>query len=432
VAQTENIISRPKPFTLMGEHSVRCTGCGDLLPPCSLRCSKDDGLPRAEYIQRRIVPRDLPGIWRFIDWLPVREPLKGTGGGAVSYKSSGLARELGLENLLISFSGYWPEIGATLRGCSFKDLEAAPTMRRLVENGGGIMVVASAGNTARSFAQVANAANLPLVLVVPKESLHRLWAIDGEGPICLVAVEGDYNQAIVLGESISSEEGFQAEGGARNIARRDGMGTVMLEAVLRAGKLPHHYFQAVGSGTGGIAAWEASMRLLADGRFGERLPRLHLAQNLPCAPIHSAWMDLEGPKSTCPRGMYDDVLFNRHPPYAIPGGVAEALQSTNGAVYGVGNEEAKAAEVLFQEAEGIDILPAAAVAVAALIQARRAGRIGDRDHVLLNITGGGISRLKEDFTMNYITNDMTVHHGDSAEAVVAKIREILRGRGICC
>ena len=88
---------------------------------------------------------------------------------------------------------------------------------------------------------------------------------------------------------MQSRPGFAAEGGARNIARRDGMGTVMLDAALKLERIPDHYFQAVGSGTGGISAWEAALRLRADGRFGSILSRLHLAQNLPNAPIYCAW-----------------------------------------------------------------------------------------------------------------------------------------------
>ena len=76
-----------------------------------------------------------------------------------------------------------------------------------------------------------------------------------------------------------------SEGGARNIARRDGMGTVMLDAALTIGKMPDHYFQAVGSGTGGISVWEAAIRLRADGRFGQKIPKLQLAQNLPFVPM---------------------------------------------------------------------------------------------------------------------------------------------------
>ncbi len=99
-------------------------------------------------------------------------------GAPVTYKSRGLAEELGLENLYISFNGYWPERGAKMPTCSFKDLEAAPTMQRLQERGDQpTLVVASAGNTARAFAHVASLTGQPLVLFVPEKALARMWTI---------------------------------------------------------------------------------------------------------------------------------------------------------------------------------------------------------------------------------------------------------------
>jgi cysteate synthase len=192
------------------------------------------------------------------------------------------------------------------------------------------------------------------------------------------------------------------EGGARNIARRDGMGTVMLDAAFRIKRMPDHYFQAVASGTGAIAAWEAFLRLLGDGRFGRRLPRLHLSQNLPFAPMHSAWkagrreivesLDMPDPKDLI-REMYDDVLSNREPPYSVCGGVYDALSSTDGITYGITNDEAMKAEKLFESHEGIDVLPSAGVAVASLVKAIADEKLGQRDYILLNITGGGKKRL---------------------------------------
>jgi cysteate synthase len=148
------------------------------------------------------------------------------------------------------------------------------------------MVVASAGNTARAFAHVSSITNLPLLLVVPENAIEKLWIPAGStSSICFAAVQGDYYDAISIASQITEREGFVPEGGAKNVARRDGMGTVMLNATLTMKHLPDHYFQAVGSGTGGIAAWEAAMRLKEDGRYGDELPQLHLAQNLPCAPL---------------------------------------------------------------------------------------------------------------------------------------------------
>ncbi|HOO54313.1 MAG TPA: cysteate synthase [Methanothrix sp.] len=386
----------------MGEYLVRCLGCGHAQPPRALTCQNDDSLLRTEYFTKRLTPRDdLPGLWKFYDWLPVKEPLRGSGEKPIAYRSEGLGRELGLENLYVSFSGYWPERGAKMTTCSFKDLEAPPTVERMIEREDDqILVVASAGNTARAFAQAASAAHLPLVLVVPPTGLDRLWISERPSDnICVISVNGDYTEAIDFAARLSAHPRFVGEGGARNVARRDGMGVVMLDGVLSMKALPKHYFQAVGSGTGGIAAWEASIRLVEDGRFGRHLPKLHLAQNSPCAPIYASWTGSKMEMGECPKGMVDDVLYNRKPPYAVKGGVKEALEETEGEVYAIPNQEAKDAQKIFEDSEDIDILPAAAVAVAALEKAVRAGAVEKKDLILLNITGGGVSRAEEELDM---------------------------------
>ncbi|HPT19223.1 MAG TPA: cysteate synthase [Methanothrix sp.] len=399
----------------MGEYLLRCVSDGSVQPPYSLSCPHDSSLLRACYQAKRLEPRDAPGIWRFLDWLPVQGMMEKAEGAAVTYRSQGLARELGLENLYISFNGYWPERQAAMPTCSFKDLEAAPTMQMLRERYGHSgaqprLVVASAGNTARAFAHTACITGLPLVLFVPKRALHRMWlteiAPDHAGNVSLIAVQGDYYDAIQMAEKALSLPGYVPEGGARNIARRDGMGTVMLDAALTMGRIPRHYFQAVGSGTGGISAWEAALRLIEDVRFGSVLPRLHLAQNLPNAPIYYSWRG-EHPAPVSPE-MFDDVLFNRKPPYAMPGGVKDALTATDGQVYGVTDLQAEQARRLFEESEEIDILNAPAVAVAALQQAAASGEVGRKDTILLNITGGGAARIKEDHTLHMLRPDITV------------------------
>jgi cysteate synthase len=336
--------------------------------------------------------------------------------GSVTYQSMGLAKELGLKSLYISFSGYWPERKAGMQTCSFKELEASPTMQRLRERAdGSVLVVASAGNTARAFAQVSSLTGQPLVLFVPEKDQARMWTTveqQKRGQMTLVSVRGDYYDAISIAEKIQSRPGFVPEGGARNIARRDGMGIVMLDAALTLRLIPEHYFQAVGSGTGGIAAWEAALRLIRDGRFGSNLPRLHLAQNIPNAPIYYAWKR-EEPMEAMPE-MFDDVLFNRRPPYGMPGGVKDALDATSGQVYGITDREAAEAKRLFEQSEEIDILNAPGVAVAALAQAVRAGAVLPEDIILLNITGGGLARAKEDFTLNQLLPDITVSRWEEA------------------
>jgi len=407
----------------MGQFLLRCVSDGTPQSEYALSCPHDQSLLRAEYQARQIQPRDLPGIWRFLDWLPVQKAFPGFEAGPVTYKSRGLARQLGLENLFIGFNGYWPERGSRLPTCSFKDLEAAPTIERLMERGEkATLVLASAGNTARAFVHAASLAGWPLLLFVPEKALGRMWTVlsNSAGQVTLVGVQGDYYDAIVMAEKACSYPGFVPEGGARNIARRDGMGTVMLDAAFFLKRIPDHYFQAVGSGTGGISAWEAALRLRGDGRFGDALPRLHLAQNIPNAPIFYEWKGL--PAEPTRADMFDDVLFNRRPPYAIPGGVRDALRETGGDVYGITDGEAEKAKRLLEESEEIDILNAPAVAVAALCQAVQEGRVGPNETILLNITGGGLARMREDYELRALQPLATVKSWEEAAELLEEKR----------
>ncbi len=398
----------------MDKYRLICPTCGKVYGKYEMTCPIDGALLRTDYSSRQLIPLDLPGIWRFYNWLPVDGIIRKGSGRTVTYRSEELAKELGLDNLYISFNGYWPEKEAYIRTCSFKDLESYPTMQRLKEQGNNAtMVVASAGNTARAFAHVASLTGMPLLLVVPKSAKEKLWIpSESMDSICIAAVDGDYYNAIEIASSITDQPGFVAEGGAKNVARRDGMGTVMLDATLTMKHLPDHYFQAVGSGTGGIAVWEAAMKLIGDGRFGSQMPQLHLAQNLPCTPILNLH---EGtpidPK--CPQGMYDNVLFNRQPPYAIRGGVKDALDNTNGKLHGITNKEAESAKMLFEEMEGIDIMNAPAVATAALIKAVEEGKMNLDERIVLNITGGGVKRAIDELATTSLEIDITVSPDDA-------------------
>ena len=79
---------------------------------------------RAVYEKKEFELRnDLDGFYKFAQWLPVKRTLKHSH-APVTYKSKGLASYLGLDNLYITFSGYFPEIGACMETCSFKETEA--------------------------------------------------------------------------------------------------------------------------------------------------------------------------------------------------------------------------------------------------------------------------------------------------------------------
>ena len=344
------------------------------------------------------------GLYRYADWLPIKTMLQNPS-EPVTYKSEKLAQRLRLDNLYITFNGWWPERNACMTTCSFKEMEAYSVCARLGDElKDKVLVVASAGNTARAFAKVCSDNGIRLLLCVPQDNIKALWFDKPLNPcVKLITTESgsDYFDAINLSNVVCELDGYLAEGGAKNIARRDGMGTTMMSATTFIGRTPDFYFQAVGSGTGAIAAWEANLRFIEDGRFGTNKARLMVSQNKPFVPMYDAWR-----ADSRPMLPYDadqarrdaaeicaPVLSNRKPPYSLAGGLYDALKDTNGDIFAVSNAEANAAKALFEETEGIDIYHAAAVATASLQQAIEKDVVKTNDVVMLNITGGGESRF---------------------------------------
>jgi cysteate synthase len=392
-------------------YALVCQACGSRQDDDGLilDCGKEHApaLLRTEYANRRFSPRsEWPGIFRYQDWLPVTQIPKNVGRSIV-YRSKGIGDALGLPNLWIAFNGYWPERGAILETATFKEYEAYTVLGR-VAGTSGILTVASSGNTGAAFAWGCSRARQPCLLIVPQKGLGRLkFRAAIEPCVNLVVIEdGDYPDAIELAAAVSRMAPFYPEGGIRNVGRRDGLATVLMSAFEEMGCLPSHYFQAVGSGTGAIAVLEGARRV-RDAVGGGQLPRLVLCQNMPFTPIYDAWQarlrQLSNESAESYRSVVADAfaneLTNWKPPYGVRGGIYDSLVESCGDVMATDNTSVQKAMDMFLWLEGIDIEPAAAVAVACLSDAVVQEKI-DRDSVvLLNVTGGGRNRLAMDYPL---------------------------------
>jgi cysteate synthase len=402
-----------------------------------LNCPHNEkpALVRAIYNKKQIeVNNNLPGLYKFADWLPINRILEGSG-VPITYKSEGLAKKLGLQNLFITFNGYWPEKGAQMQTGTFKECEAYSVCARKNQRHDKVMVVASAGNTSRAFAKVCSENKIPLLLCVPEDNLSSMWfETEPDSCVKLVATASgsDYFDAIHLSNIAAEMDIFYPEGGAKNVARRDGMGLTVVSAVTTIGRIPDYYFQAVGSGTGAIAAWEANLRFLEDGRFGNAKMKLMVSQNDPFLPIKDAWEAKS--RNLLP---FDDndarkqveivnakVLTNRRPPYSLTGGLYDALCDTNGEVLSATNEEAENAARVFLETEGNDVTSAAAVAVASLIEAVKKGKVEKDATIMLNITGGGIEKFKSEHKLHYLKPSIIFPIDPDPEDVKTKLAEL--------
>ena len=382
-------------------YRLRCTNCGVVTEDDGriLDCTKcgSSGLLRTEYQSQTFsVHSEYPGLFRYSAWLPLRRVFETTC-RSVTYKSAALCRSTGLKNLWVSFSGYWPQLGAFCPSWTFKDLEVLSVLGRVTLPGGRILAVASAGNTAYGFAHACSVYKVPCVIVVPKFASSAL-IFDHPLTPCVKVVSldepMDYTDCISLVERLSEiDDDFVLEGGARNVGRRDGAATVLLNAFEVMGQLPEYYFQAIGSGTGAIATYECAQRI---SRGRGPLPKLFLSQNLPFAPVLRAWesglkcvpnMEMDVAKEEILM-IHAKVLSNRRPVYGIPGGLFDALTKSEGTMLGVSNEQAISAASLFKAVEKVVIDPAAAIAFASLLAASSSGVVPQDATILLNITGG--------------------------------------------
>ena len=397
--------------------------------------SDEPSLVRAVYKNKQLeLKGDEYGLYTFCDWLPVSRALKGSA-APVTFRSEGLGKHLGLNNLYITLNGYSPRNGAAMTTCSFKEPEAFSVRGRAKADEKRVLVVASAGNTARAFARVCSENNIPLLLSVPADNLSAMWF---EKPLnkCvkLIACEkgGDYFDAIHLSDMVLKSPRFYAEGGAKNVARRDGMATTVLSAVTTIGRIPDYYFQAVGSGTGAIAAWEANMRLIEDGRYGDNTMKLMVSQNAPFVPMYDAWradsramLPYDADKARRDVAIIDaKVLSNRKPPYGIKGGLYDALKATDGEILVATNMQGRKAAKLFKELEGVDIHPAAGIATATLIKAVQDGKIDKDAIVMLNITGAGEEAFKAEHDVVYKEPDLVFPLNATTEEVVEAVEAL--------
>ena len=119
--------------------------------------------------------------------------------------------------------------------------------------------------------------------------------------------------------------------------------------------------------------------------------------------------------------MYSDYLLNKGPAYGQVGAVHDILKASNGQTHIVEREDAVNAREMIQSTEGIDIMTPGAVAAASLLQAVDAGEVDKDDCILLNMSGGGVERLKAEIETRVVKPWLRVKKATGAEAILEKL-----------
>ena len=412
------------------KYMLKCLGTGDLIEDTYTLKYTDNALLQAKFNGAMEV-KQLDGVWKYLDWIPTSTSNEYVA-GTTTYKAEALGQALGMSNLWVTFHGYWPEKGGMCPTGSFKDMEAVPTIQRLHDHGCKGLICASAGNTARGFTHFCGLAGMPLIVVVGKDHGHRIWTKVGHptDSVKVVVVEdGDYYDAKTVAKAIAKKlTGWQMEGSVHNVARRDGIGSLILDAAFTIGAMPEHYFQGIGGGPGPIGVHEMAERLIESGQFDGPAPRQHLSQNVEHSPIHNAWQanrDHLIAEDYPPHDVevYSDYLMNKGPAYGQVGGVHDILKASDGQTYVVERDDAVSAKTQFESIEGIDIMTPGAVAMASLQQALDSGEVDPDACTVLNISGGGVERLKQDHATETVDPWLRVTKADGAAMIIEALEQ---------
>ena len=119
--------------------------------------------------------------------------------------------------------------------------------------------------------------------------------------------------------------------------------------------------------------------------------------------------------------MYSDYLLNKGPAYGQVGAVHDILKASNGQTHIVERESAMEARNMIESIEGIDIMTPGAVAAASLLQAVESGEVDKDDCILLNISGGGVERLKMDIETRAVNPWMRVKKATAVDAILEQL-----------
>lgn len=272
---------------------------------------------------------------------------------------------------------------------SFKDRASALVSAYARQRGWDTIVAASTGNAGSSIAGICAAQGQRAVVFAPASApIAKLTQILMYGA-CLVPVEGGYDQAFELSIEATKAFGWHNRNTAYNPLTIEGKKTASFELFSQLGhSIPGQVFVSAGDGVILSGLYKGFEDLLKTGLI-ERMPHIvgvqaagssNLADNIgrerfASTPSHTI---ADSISVDVPRNFYMAAAFTRQ---------------YGGAFTTVSDEQILHASTLLSRTTGLFAEPAAAAALAGLLQYREMGRIKSGSRVVALLTGSGLKDL---------------------------------------
>ncbi len=382
--------ARPRIVGLQCRNCQRpeATGPSFVCPQCfgPLEVVLDRDVVR-EQVSRAVIEARGPGIWRYLELLPVdAPPARGLAVGSTPLiRADRLAAEIGLGSGQLRLKD--DTRNPTL---SFKDRVVAVATARAVEFGFRTLACASTGNLAGATAAAAAAVGLRAVVFVPADLEPAKIDHALSYGATVVPVMGTYDDINRLSLEIADEEGWAFLNVNLRPYYSEGSKTLAFEVAEQLGwRLPDVLVGPIASGSMFTKVARGFKDLVAAGLVDDKPIRFIGAQPDGCSPVAQAFAD--GTDEIRPVRAPDTIVRSLAIGSPADGRYALALaRETGGSIEAVPDSATAASIRRLGRTEGLFAETAGGVTVAGLEQAVRRGLIGPDDEVVALITGNGV------------------------------------------
>ena len=330
------------------------------------------------------------GVWGKREWVMPMIPddlvVSMDEGGTNLFWAERYARELGLDDL-------WVKLCGNSHTGSFKDLGMTvlvSVVRLALRRGLKVKAIAcaSTGDTSAALAAYGAAADLPVVVLLPRGKVSTAQLVQ---PLAngakVLALDTDFDGCMTIVQRLA-EEGIVYLANSMNPLRIEGQKTVGIEIVQQFDWQVPDWIVIPGGNLGNAYALYAGFKMMRELGLISRYPRLCVAQAEHANPLYRAWsaqkktLDPIAAKSTLATAIQigNPVSFPR---------AMRALDEMNGIVEQASEEELAEAAAR-ADRTGMYTCPHTAVALAALEKLVARGEIQRNQRTVVVSTASGL------------------------------------------
>jgi threonine synthase len=334
-------------------------------------------------LTREAIEAGPPSLWRYAPLLPVSPPAEQrlAPGLTPLVRAPRLAEALGIGELHLKLDTANPTH-------SFKDRVVAVACAKALEHGATTLACSSTGNLANAVAARAAAEGIEAAVLCPASLEPEKLIATAVYGATIYAVDGSYDDCSRLTVELS----FELDWSFVNVGLRsyyaEGSKTLAFEIAEQLGwELPTAVIGPIASGAMFSKVHQGFSQLREIGLVEGDAPRLYGGQAEGCAPVAAAFA--EDRKVTPLRP--DTVARSLAIGNPADGDLAVATaKATGGSIQAVDEDEVGENMALLAETTGVFGETAAGVTLGALRRAVASGAVGERDTVVLLVTGDGL------------------------------------------